>query len=593
MNSEQSTSDEIKLLRERYELVTRIVQLMASGVDGERLPKTLAHECAFRFNADCALTMILSESGEGLNIAGAYGLEPSTIPRSIQLTNTILGRTLGVGGIASINDLEKQQENSIDFLIANGISCINCCILEIRGSKIGALLLGYKEPHEINEERTTLLEEYAQAAAVALAKAIDQKRLTEYAEQLVGLVQERTADLAIQTVRAEEANMAKSRFVANMSHELRTPLTAIIGYASVIKDGIYGPVNAKQFEGLKAISRSSELLKDLIDDVLNLSRIEAGKEQAEPAKIELSDILKQIFKLMIQTAMAKGIKIEPIQLDPSVKSAILWIDPRHIRQILINLISNAIKYTKTGGQVTIRAELLGDKVKIAVSDTGVGMGPDLMKRLFTRFERGKDQYSSNQPGTGLGLALTKKLVELNGGIIGVESEVEKGSTFWVLIPMADSQAVITSDAIEKQIAKLPSLDGLNILILDDNTTTADMIAAVITEAAGNAFHVTNVQEAKRAIHSSNYDLVLVDLALPKENGLTFIDHVKLDCEAPLNRIPLIVVSACVFDQDRQAALNHGASQFIEKPFHPEELLQAIRSHTTRAAINATVSFKDD
>ena len=585
--------NDYQLLRERYELVTRVVQLMASGVEVDRLPKTLARECAFRFNADCALTMVLTETGEGLIISGAYGLEPSTIPRCIQLTNTILGRTLRVGGIASIMNLEKQQEDSVNFLVGNGISSLNCCLLDLRGERIGALLLGYKEPLELTEERTMLLEEYAQVAAVALSKAISQKRLTEYTEQLVGLVQERTADLAIQTVRAEEANLAKSRFVANMSHELRTPLTAIIGYASVINDGIYGPINDKQKEALQAICRSSELLKDLIDDVLNLSRIEAGKEQTEPSKIELSAMLNQIFKLMLQTAMAKKLKILPLQIDTSLKSAFLWIDPRHIRQILINLISNAIKYTQQGGQITIKAETLGDKIKISVTDTGVGIGPDLMKRLFTRFERGEDKYSSSQSGTGLGLALTKKLVELNGGVIGVESEVQKGSTFWVLIPMADSQAVITSPVENTPREKLPRLEGLNILIVEDNTTTSDMMAVVINEAEGNAFCVGTVQDAKRALHSSNYDVVLVDLALPKENGLILIDHVKNECEPPLNRIPMIVVSACVFDQDRQMALNHGAVQFITKPFHPEELLQAIRLHTTQAAINSTTSFKDE
>lgn len=576
----------------RLEVLDELNQLIAAGVGLERLPKTIARECAFRFGADCGLTLLMAKTEADLDVCGVYGCLRETLVQSIPLVNTLMGRAIQMGGIISVSNLSARCDPSLEFLLANGISCVHCCSLSVRGERLGALLIGYRTDTMLSEHEGAMFEEFTRGAAVAITRAQAQDRLSQYTEKLEEIVHERTADLAVQTARAEEANLAKSRFVANMSHELRTPLTAIIGYSSVIADGLYGPVNDKQKDALQAIARSSELLKELIDDVLNLSRIEAGKEEAEYTKIELLPLLQQIYKLILQTAMSKGVQMRPLDLPADVKSASLWFDSRHIRQILINLLSNAVKYTPTGGSIQLTAEIVGDKVKINVTDSGVGISEQKLKTLFQRFERGEDQYSISQPGTGLGLSLTKHLAEINGGTVAVESTLGKGSTFWVLAPLADSTVLskeeASSDSGEDVVAKL---NGLNLLIVDDNSLTCEVLDSIITQAGGTVYIANTVSEAKILASRVDLDAALIDLALTKESGLSLINYFRKDCFPPLSTMPLIVVSACVFDKDRSEAFANGASEFIAKPFRPKELLSVIRRLTIESVINSTGSFK--
>ncbi len=382
--------------------------------------------------------------------------------------------------------------------------------------------------------------------------------------------------------------MAKSRFVANMSHELRTPLTGIIGYASVLRDGVYGETNQKQKEALNSIAKSSEHLRDLIDEVLNLSKIEAGKDIAEPSAVEIVSLLKQNYKLMLQNANSKDLELTGLPEDASaLKGVKAWVDPRHIRQVIINLISNAIKYTPQGGKVKVDAEIVGDKVKISIIDTGVGISEEHQRRLFTRFERGVDSYSQTQTGTGIGLSLTKRLIELNGGKIGVSSIEGKGSTFWVLIPLDTSSAVNQVSPEEESPRKVENrLDGLNILIVDDNETTCQVLEAIVTRGGASAFCATSVKEAKDISKSQAIDAALVDLAIPGESGLDLINYIRKETAPPLANMPLIVVSACVFDSDRERAIESGASDFIPKPFRPHEIVKAIRDSTTQSVLHS-------
>ncbi|MCC6221475.1 MAG: response regulator [Deltaproteobacteria bacterium] len=575
---------------DRLEVLNQLNQLIASGINLERIARSLARETAFRFAADCSLIMLLSDSGKELEIRGSYGCAPDILPPQIPLQNTILGRGLRVGGLLSIPDVNAQKNHGVDFLHSIWINCIHCATLEVQGDTLGLMLIGFRNSLILSDRESSMFEELAQGAAVAIANARSQERLTTYTEKLEDLVSQRTADLAIQTNKAEEANKAKSRFVANISHELRTPLTAIIGYASVLSDGVFGEVTEKQREALSAITRSSEHLKELIDDVLNISRIESGKEDPKPSQIPLGTLLEQIFKLMMQTALGKGLKLLPLDLDTSVLSANLWLDPRHIRQILINLLSNAIKYTKPGGTVTLRANIIGDKAKITVDDTGVGLSPAQLKTLFERYERGDNSYSKNQVGTGIGLSLTKHLVEINGGRIAVESTVDVGSSFSIFVPVADATSIIEGSAKseESELATSgPVLSGLNILIVDDNEMTCDILATILSKVGGYPHIARSVASAKEMSQKLSLDAALIDLAMPGESGLDLIDYFRQHCEPPHSTMPLIVVSACALEEDRNQALTHGASFFIPKPFRPKEIVKTIRYLTTSSILNAT------
>lgn len=567
---------------DRLQVLNELNQLIASNVGLQRIVKSLARESAFRFAADLALTFLLNEEKTMLEVKGGYGCAPSVVPKMIPVDSGFLGQVMRLGGHLSVVNVNTHENHALEFLSDLGIRSIDACCLEVKGESLGAILIGYRRDTAISQNDLIRFEEFCQAAAVAIANARSQERITSYTERLEELVEQRTADLGVQTARAEEANHAKSQFLANMSHELRTPLTAIVGYSSVLSDGVFGPLNDKQRDALFAVTRSSDHLKNLIDDVLNLARIESGKEVPEPTKVPVKELVTQATKLMQQTALGKSITLAPFEGRDDVLSSVMFCDQKHIHQILINLMSNAVKYTPKGGKVWVRGEVVVDKIKISVTDTGVGVSPEKLKKLFERFERGEDTYSKSQEGTGIGLNLTKRLVELNGGRIGVESTVGEGSTFWIMMPRAaDSLSVVTQE--EKAEEQAVRLDGLTMVVVDDNTDTCDVLRHILVAAGASVRTANSVKEGFELVNESVPDIVLTDLAIPGESGLVLIE--KLRSTSELNMaIPIIVLSACAFEADRTAAMSAGASMFLAKPFKPNEVIRNVRQLTLNSAM---------
>lgn len=579
----QRLSGTLQHFLDRLQVLNELNQLIASNVGLQRIVKSLARESAFRFAADIALAFVLDEQKTALEIKGGYGCAPTMIPKRIELGSDsgIMAQVMRSGGHFSISNLANHPSHGLKFLEELDVRSMDLCCLEVHGEPLGAILIGYRRETIISPNDLTRFEEFCQGAAVAIANARTQERITSYTERLEELVESRTADLAIQTARAEEANHAKSQFLANMSHELRTPLTAIVGYSSVLADGIFGPLSDKQLDALNAITRSSDHLKNLIDDVLNLARIESGKEEPEPAKVSVKDLLTQAHKLMLQTAIGKGVSISPLQLSDELKNAALYVDPKHIHQIIINLMSNAVKYTPKGGKVWVGAEALTDKIKISVSDTGVGIPNHKIEKLFERFERGEDTYSKAQEGTGIGLNLTRRLVELNGGRIGATSAEGEGSTFWILIPMATSDTpIVATPEVQDQRARL---DGLAALVVDDNRDTCEVLKHILLAAGATVKTAHSVREGITSLEEEQPDIILTDLAMPNESGLVLISHVRNKNDKSA-RMPIIVLSACAFESDKDAALNAGASAFIPKPFKPNEVIKNVRQLTLSMAM---------
>ena len=566
---------------DRLQVLNELNQLIASNVDSSRVVKSIARESAFRFGADLALTFLLNEQTHTLDIKGGYGCSPSVVPKGIELSGGFLGQVMRLGGHLSTSNIAQHDNHTLDFLLELGIQSIDACCLEVKGESLGAILMGYRRETVMPQNDMIRFEEFCQGAAVAVANARSQERITSYTERLEELVEQRTSDLAVQTARAEEANHAKSQFLANMSHELRTPLTAIVGYGSVLADGIFGPLNEKQVDALNAITRSGDHLKNLIDDVLNLARIESGKETPEPTRVPVKELLHQANKLMMQTAMNKGLILDPFTSSEEILSSGLYCDQKHIHQIIINLMSNAVKYTPKGGRVWITAEILADKLKISIHDSGVGISAEKMKKLFERFERGEDTYSKSQEGTGIGLNLTRRLVELNGGRIGVESKISEGSTFWIAMPLsADSSQVVT---VHENAAVVQRLDGLTTLVVDDNMDTCEVLMQILTHAGAKVTTAQTVRDGIAMLENETPDIVLTDLAIPGESGVVLIEYLQ-NPEGNRNHIPIIVLSACAFEADRNAAMDAGASIFMAKPFRPTEIVRSVRQLTLNSAL---------
>lgn len=584
----QRTTHTVQTLLDRLDVLNELNQLIASNTNLDRLIKNLVRESAFRFSADVALAYILDEQKVTLEPRGGYGCTQAQIPESLNTQLGLVGQVLRMGGHISVPSLANQPNHGLEFLQKLGIESAEICCLEVRGDTLGILINAFRRESFSSSDDLTRFGEFCQGAAVAIANARNHERIQEYTTKLEELVNQRTSDLEVQTQRAEDANKAKSRFLANMSHELRTPLTAIVGYSSVLSDGIFGELNDKQKDALGAICRSSEHLKNLIDDVLNLARIESGKEHPEPTRVPIKETLTQAVKLMLQTAVAKGVSVQPLKLSDEIASQFIFADSKHTHQIVINLMSNAVKYTPRGGKVWIEVDVVSDKVKIGIHDTGVGIPESKKNKLFERFERGEDSYSRSQEGTGIGLNLTRHLVEINGGRIGVDSEEGKGSVFWIMMPLAtEQQASITVD--RKIDLKKQRLDGLSALVVDDNRDTCEVLKQILQAAGATVETANSVREGVESVAQHSPDIILTDLAMPGESGVVLIEHIrKLNSEQ--GQLPIIVLSACAFESDKQVALEAGASLFIPKPFSPQEVVAQVRELTLRSAFSSNKSL---
>ncbi len=586
-NSDSNTSASNDTSGQRIAVFQELTRLSASNASTQRIFEVLAKDAGFRTGAQGAITLRSCENEDTFLIQGVFGLPKQKLPGEISGKDSQIVRAIALGTTISVPDLKTSKDSSLEFLSSLGMQSVHIAPLSLRDENYGALLLLYKNATDLSPEKMQLLLDMVQGGSIAIAGALARDALSNYTHKLESLVQERTADLAIQTARADEANQAKSQFVANMSHELRSPLTAIVGFSSALSEGLFGELNQEQLDALQSVMNATEHLKDLINDVLDMARVESGKEEAKPSKIALYEVISQIQKLMMQTAAGKNIKIETPTLGDT-KETFIWADSRHIRQILINIISNGIKYTPPGGTISISTEPLADKIKISVSDTGVGIPTNDRSKVFQEFSRLDDEYSTQQVGTGLGLNLTKRLIELNGGSIDFTSEVGKGTTFFFMIPLfSESKEAVVIDyeattAPEKNTAFV-KLDGLSILVLEDDEATRNLIGSLLQKVGADVVLSESNAQALDLITERHFDAVLVDLALRGESGADFISKLREFNED----IPVLVVSGCVFDNDKKLAIECGANFFLGKPFSPHELINRIREETIEQVLRTS------
>jgi signal transduction histidine kinase len=283
------------------------------------------------------------------------------------------------------------------------------------GQPFGAILIRRQEVRPFSDREIGLLRTFGDQAAIALENVRLFREIEDKSRQL------------------EVANKHKSEFLANMSHELRTPLNAIIGFSEVLLEKMFGEINAKQQDYLSDIHSSGRHLLALINDILDLSKIEAGRMELEPSDFDVPTALQNAITLVRERAQRHGIALS-LDIDPAVRE--LRADERKFKQILVNLLSNAVKFTPDGGRVALRARPVECGLEVSVSDTGIGIAPEDQEKVFEEFRQVGGDYKTKQEGTGLGLALARRFVELHGGVISVQSELGKGATFTFTIPRA-------------------------------------------------------------------------------------------------------------------------------------------------------------
>lgn len=387
-------------------------------------------------------------------------------------------------------------------------------------------------------------------------------------------VKERTAELERQKNRAEESEKHKQQFLANMSHEIRTPMHAISGMVKILKRNEHLP---DQDVFLDAMHISSDNLVVMLNDVLDLSKIEAGKLDIESIPMNPRDVIKNVVQILQYKAEEKGIILNT-QISEYIPQLVLG-DAARLHQILINLTGNAIKFTEKGN-ITISLIHEHYYLKYSISDTGIGISKDKLETIFEVFEQAKHSTPRNYGGTGLGLSISKQLTELQNGIISVESEVGKGSTFHVQLPLilADMDAVSRDVFTEKQLKSMcASLKGIRILLVEDNDFN-QMIAQDDLE-----FYIENVQIdivengklAVAAFQNNTYDLILMDVQMPEMNGFEATRIIRGLEKEREQSIPIIAMTASLLKTEIDSCLTAGMNNYIPKPYQVEELIGRI------------------
>jgi signal transduction histidine kinase/ActR/RegA family two-component response regulator len=415
-----------------------------------------------------------------------------------------------------------------------------------------------------------------QQKARSLQAEINERKEAE--EQLrTSLVREQIA-----RAEAENANRLKDEFLDTVSHELRTPLTAILGWAHMIRSSSLD--ESSVVRAVEIIERNAKAQAQLVEDILDVSRVGTGKLRLMIEPVDVASVINAAIDSVLLAADSKNIQLE-VTLDPSAR--FVSGDSGRLQQVAWNLLSNAIKFTPSGGRVSIRLERAGSSAQIRVSDTGQGISPQFLPFIFDRFRQADGSSTRRHGGLGLGLAIVKHLVELHGGTVHAESPGEGlGTTFTIKLPLApsherkkgsrrDTKSLRASEAVDAGMKALPTLDGLQVLLVDDDQDTLQMLAAVLTSYKATVQTAASSAEALEVLQWFRPDVLVSDLAMPDDDGYSLIGKVRaLEAESG-DKISAVALTAYVRVEDRVRALSAGFNMFVPKPVEPTELVAAI------------------
>ncbi|HEX8139299.1 MAG TPA: response regulator [Pyrinomonadaceae bacterium] len=433
-------------------------------------------------------------------------------------------------------------------------------------------------------ENATLYTEAQRHAAELQQEVAERKQAEE--ERARMLIREQAA-----RAEAERANRTKDEFLATLSHELRTPLTAILGWSHLLRTNRLDESNIAR--AVETIERNARAQSQLIDDLLDVSRIITGKLRLELHPVDLVSIIEAAIDSMRPAAEAKAIRFDvSLERDASRVSG----DSNRLQQVVWNLFSNAVKFTPDGGRVTVRLDRTDSHARITVSDTGQGIEPQFLPFIFDRFRQADGSTTRKHGGLGLGLAIVRHLVELHGGTIKVQSEGQgRGATFTIELPLrvgmrksemeAQAQSAPGSDA--SQTFKFsPVLDGLRILVVDDEADSRELITAVLAQCGAQVKGCESVSEALDALQAWGPDLLISDIGLPDEDGYSLIKKVRALDEAQRGQIPAVALTAYASPEDRARALSAGFQMHLAKPLEPEELVTTIANVAGRFKVTS-------
>jgi signal transduction histidine kinase/CheY-like chemotaxis protein len=475
-----------------------------------------------------------------------------------------MGDAAAAGNVRQAPDLEAEPPDPhVGALLAHGWRSMVVLPLRREQEIFGALVVRRKVLGALPAETVDLLETLAGQSVVAIhnAKVFRQ--------------------LEFKTRELEVASQHKSEFLASMSHELRTPLNAVIGFSDVLLDRMFGELNERQDEYVRDIRHSGHHLLELINEILDLSRVEAGQMELDLDPVSLADVIENGVAMVRERAASHGISLD-CEIDPALGTT--HADKRKLKQVVLNLLTNAVKFTPDGGSVRVEARRVGDEAQVSVRDTGIGIPAEEQERIFEAFQRGGRTARTSAEGTGLGLTLSKRIVDLHGGRLWMQSEPGVGSTFSFAIPLVPA-VVGPADEIAEEVTATSG----SVLVVEDDDRSAALLR-VYLESAGYAVAVArDGVEGLELARSLEPAAVVLDVLLPRLNGWDVLVQVKSD--PATSAIPVVIVSMI---DEQGAGFALGAADYLVKPVDRESLLDALaRCVAPRRDRRTLVAIDDD
>lgn len=476
----------------------------------------------------------------------ATGSLEVTLGLRLNIFKSLSGLSVRTGEILYCEDTDTDPRVDREACHKVGARSMICVPLIHDKQAVGVLKVVSPEVKHFHDREMNILRLLASLLSASISKAETEALLRE-SEQ-----------------KSRAATQAKSDFLANMTHEIRTPLNGVLGGTSLLEDT---SLSQQQKEYVRIVKASADSLLTLVNDILDFSKIEARKLELEKIEFELLQSVEDICQILSHPAKKKGLSLN-YTMGSDLPKVVIG-DPTRIRQILLNLVNNAIKFTSKG-QIEIRVALDGDKILFQVIDTGVGIPEGSLEKMFKAFSQLDASTTRKYGGTGLGLSICRELVSLMGGEIGVESVEGKGSTFWFKVPLPRS----TKESVNTSHREVRTSEPLKILVAEDNSVN-QMIFKVMLEKMGHMVHlVTNGREALDALSVGHYNLVLMDCQMPEMDGYEATRQIR-SSGASWADTYVIAITANAMSGDRAQCLAAGMNDYIPKPIKKEQLSEVL------------------
>ena len=547
----------VRALEERgVELARKVEQLEALSEVGGVISSSLVLDevlsniimNAVRFSGcDGGSIMEYIEEERSFSVRSAYASSAELLRKlrgiRVELETTLVGRAALEGHPIAVADLDAVDlDPHLQLLHDDGWRSV-LAVPVLRGGRIiGALVVRRKRPGGFSEETVEFLETFASQSALAVWNA-----------RLFRELETKTAEL-------EVVSQHKSEFLASMSHELRTPLNAVIGFSEVLLERMFGELNDRQDEYLRDILGSGRHLLNLLNDILDLSKVEAGRMELATSTFSIRSAMEYGISMVRERAALHGLTIT-LDVDPAVDE--IDSDELRLKQVLLNLLSNAVKFTPDGGHIAVAARRVDDDLVVTVADDGNGIPPEDQELIFESFQQGR-RGAQHEEGTGLGLTLCRRIVALLGGTMWVESEPGVGSTFGFTVPMGGPAEVHPPAPADE--AHLPV-----VVVIDDDRASLDLMTAYLDGLGVQVVHARDGQEGLELIRALGPAAVVLDIRMPGLDGWQVLTLVRED-EAT-RAVPVIIVS--ILDE-KSRGMTLGAADYLVKPVGREELVGALR-----------------